>query len=110
VVKGWTTVALKDQLVTEIDRFLEARPMGYSNRAEVVTAAVRSFLAEGGRGSSTREQVREELVELFQALEHLRPKTTRDLILGALRELDRGETPHREPPVGATGKPWAKPS
>ncbi len=44
MAKGWTTVALKDALVAQLDRFLQENEWGFSNRAEVVTAAVREFL------------------------------------------------------------------
>jgi len=44
--RGWTTITLKDDLVALIDTFLDDNRLGYSNRAEVVAAAVRAFLAQ----------------------------------------------------------------
>lgn len=43
-MKGWTTVSLKDGLMEQIDLFIEDNKWGYTNRAEVVTAAVRDFI------------------------------------------------------------------
>jgi len=44
--RGWTTITLKDDLVALIDSFLDENRLGYSNRAEVVAAAVRTFLSQ----------------------------------------------------------------
>jgi metal-responsive CopG/Arc/MetJ family transcriptional regulator len=80
-VRDYPTVSLKKQLVAQIDAFLVANPWGYSNRAEVVTAAVRQFL-EGPALS------RAELERALRAVAALEPKTPTALAEALLAELD----------------------
>jgi len=53
VVKGWTSVSLKDDLVALIDRFLADNQWAYSNRAEVLATAAREFLQRHGMEPQT---------------------------------------------------------
>jgi Arc/MetJ-type ribon-helix-helix transcriptional regulator len=42
--KGYTTIALPDQLMVEIDKIVKDKKRGYSSRAELVKAGVRVIL------------------------------------------------------------------
>ncbi len=44
--KGYTTVALPDELVTEIDSVLKTKKLGYTSRGEMVKEAVRDLLKQ----------------------------------------------------------------
>lgn len=44
--KGYTTIALPDELVKEIDDIVKTKKKGYTSRGELVKEAVRSFLKE----------------------------------------------------------------
>ncbi len=42
--KGYTTVALPDELVSEMDEIISSKKRGYTSRGELVKEAVRSLL------------------------------------------------------------------
>ena len=42
--KGYTTIALPDELVTEIDEVIKSKKRGYTSRAELVKEGVRLIL------------------------------------------------------------------
>ena len=42
--KGYTTIALPDQLTNEIDQLIASNKRGYTSRAELVKEAVRQLL------------------------------------------------------------------
>lgn len=42
--KGYTTIALPDELVSEIDNIIKNRKLGYTSRGEFVKEAVRNSL------------------------------------------------------------------
>ena len=44
--KGWTTIALPDELIKEVDRIIKSRVLGYRNRQEFVKDAVRRRIEE----------------------------------------------------------------
>ena len=41
---GWVSISLKEDLVKRIEAFIRENDEGYSNRSEVVAAAVRQFV------------------------------------------------------------------
>jgi metal-responsive CopG/Arc/MetJ family transcriptional regulator len=44
--KGYTTVALPDELVKEIDSVIKGKKKGYTSRGELVKEAVRNLLKD----------------------------------------------------------------
>lgn len=82
--KGWANVSLKDGLVAQIDAFLLSNDSGYSNRAEVVTAAVRQFL----EGQKDPPLTAGELSEALRAVASTEPSTVDELLKALLAELD----------------------
>ena len=42
--KGYTTIALPNELVSEIDEIVESKKRGYSSRAELIKESVRVIL------------------------------------------------------------------
>jgi len=44
--RGYTTVALPNELVDEIDSVIKSKKRGYSSRGELVKEAVRNLLKE----------------------------------------------------------------
>lgn len=104
VVKGWTTLSLKDDLVAQVDAFVRANDQGFTNRAEVVTAAVRQFL-DGRECPLTQSELRRALL----AVAATDPKTVADLLKALLAELDmrsvgeqRPARPHASTPTGSS--------
>lgn len=87
MAKGFTTIALRDALIARLDSFIERNEWGYSNRAEVVTAAVRKFLEQDGEPVVTLSALR--------AVASTQPKTVDDLLAALLAELDM--TAHGRP-------------
>lgn len=94
MAKGWTTVALKDALVAQIDRFLAENDEAFSNRAEVVTAALREFL------DGKRRLTREDLATALKAVALSDPQTIQAFTAALLEELD----PHTPTPAGKASK------
>lgn len=41
---GWRSISLKEELLARVERFIVENDDGYSNRAEVIAAAVRKFI------------------------------------------------------------------
>lgn len=75
--RGWTTITLKDDLVALIDSFLAENKLGYSNRAEVVAAAVRSFLAHHVSPPLTDEQLAQAIARYMSRREANEPAKRR---------------------------------
>lgn len=44
--KTFTTVALPDELIAEVDKLIDKKELGYRNRAEILKDAVRKLLLE----------------------------------------------------------------
>jgi metal-responsive CopG/Arc/MetJ family transcriptional regulator len=50
--KGYSTLHVPNELLAEIDRYIQANRWGYKSRPEVVKAAVRDFLDRESSRSS----------------------------------------------------------
>jgi metal-responsive CopG/Arc/MetJ family transcriptional regulator len=44
--KTFTTIALPDELISEIDKIIENNKLGYRNRPELIKEAVRKLIIE----------------------------------------------------------------
>ena len=44
--KGYTTIALPDELVKEIDEIVKSKKRGYTSRGELVKEAVRTLISK----------------------------------------------------------------
>jgi len=45
-LKGWTTIAIPDEIAERIDRVIEAQEHGFRSRADFITEAVKWRLKE----------------------------------------------------------------
>lgn len=55
--KGWTSISISEQMIEEIDKFVNSdagKKLGFRSRADVAVAAVRDLLEKYGRYEEVR--------------------------------------------------------
>lgn len=81
--EDWVNVRLAKLLAEQVDEYQRESGHGFTSRADVVAAAVRSFL-ETGKQLAWRQ----DLAAALQAVQLTAPRNVDDFIVALLRELD----------------------
>lgn len=83
MAKGWTTIALRNDLVARIDAFVENNSLGFTSRGVLVAEVMRRFLDKSGDVLT-----RDELERALRAVAATEPETPTALLEALLAELD----------------------
>lgn len=83
MAKGWTTIALRNDLVARVDAFVATNTNGYPNRGVLVAEVMRRFLDKSGDVLT-----RDELQRALRVVAMLEPATPKALLEALSRELD----------------------
>lgn len=107
MARGWTTIALRNDLVARIDAFVDSNTEGFTSRGVLVAEVMRQFL-EGRENPLTREELRKALL----AVAATGPKTSAELLEALLAELDMRTVGEQRParPQAGTSEARTKPS
>lgn len=75
--QGFASIALKNEVMERIDEFLQKNRMGFTSRAEVVTAAVRDFLQRQDELELRRRQLEDHPMPTPEEVEKARAANRR---------------------------------